>query len=458
MNKRQNDLGKDNIGSLMVRLALPAIVAQVVNALYNIVDRIYIGHIPEVGDIALTGLGLCFSVIMFISALAALVGMGGGSRAAIRMGEGDGDGANEILGGCAALMLLLSVIVTVVFQIFKEPMLYLFGASENTIGYATGYLGIYLWGTVFVQISLGLNNFITTQGFSTVSMATVLIGAVTNIVLDPIFIFVFGMGVQGAALATIIAQGVSAVWVMAFLLGKKTKLKLQAKYFRLKANILLPVVAIGISPFIMQSTESLVNISFNASLSKYGGDMAVGAMTICSSVIQVLSMTFQGLAQGAQPIIGFNYGAGQLERVKKAFRLLFISGVVYALCGWALVQLFPQVFVSLFNDKPQLVEITVWALRIYAGCFFMMGIQFSCQQTFVALGQAKISLFLALLRKIILLIPLIFILPQFLSDKVFAVLLAEPVADFIAAAVTGALFFSRFPSILRQRETEIHTS
>ncbi len=452
MSKRQNDMGKDSIGSLMVRLALPAIVAQLVNALYNIVDRIYIGHIPEVGDIALTGLGLCFSILMFVSALAALVGMGGGSRAAIRMGENDLDGANEILGNSAALMLLLSVCVTVIFQIFKEPMLYLFGASENTIGYATGYLGIYLWGTLFVQIALGLNNFITTQGFSTVSMATVLLGAVTNIVLDPIFIFGLNMGVQGAALATVIAQGVSAVWVLAFLMGKKTKLKLQRKYFHLKAKVLLPVVAIGVSPFIMQSTESLVSISFNASLSKYGGDPAVGAMTICSSVVMVLSMIFQGLAQGAQPIIGFNYGAGQLDRVKKTFRILFTSGVVYALCGWALVQLFPQVFVSLFNDKPELVELTVWALRIYAGCFFMMGIQFSCQQTFVALGQAKISLFLALLRKVILLIPLIFILPMFLSDKVFAVLLAEPVADFLAAAVTGTIFFVRFPKILRARE------
>ena len=452
MSKRQNDMGKDSIGSLMVRLALPAIVAQLVNALYNIVDRIYIGHIPEVGDIALTGLGLCFSILMFVSALAALVGMGGGSRAAIRMGENDLDGANEILGNSAALMLLLSVCVTVIFQIFKEPMLYLFGASENTIGYATGYLGIYLWGTLFVQIALGLNNFITTQGFSTVSMATVLLGAVTNIVLDPIFIFGLNMGVQGAALATVIAQGVSAVWVLAFLMGKKTKLKLQRKYFHLKAKVLLPVVAIGVSPFIMQSTESLVSISFNASLSKYGGDPAVGAMTICSSVVMVLSMIFQGLAQGAQPIIGFNYGAGQLDRVKKTFRILFTSGVVYALCGWALVQLFPQVFVSLFNDKPELVELTVWALRIYAGFFFMMGIQFSCQQTFVALGQAKISLFLALLRKVILLIPLIFILPMFLSDKVFAVLLAEPVADFLAAAVTGTIFFVRFPKILRARE------
>ncbi len=451
----KNALGTAPVGRLMVKLAVPAIVAQLVNALYNIVDRIYIGRMEDVGDIALTGLGLCFPILMFISALAALVGMGGGSRAAIRMGEGDNDAANEILGNCAALTLVISVVVTVVFQLCKTPMLYLFGASDNTIGYAEGYLGIYLWGTLFVQIALGLNNFITTQGFSAFSMATVLIGAGINIALDPVFIFGFHMGVRGAALATVIAQGASAVWVLAFLLGRRTRLKLQPRFFRLKASVLLPVAAIGVSPFIMQSTESLVNISFNASLQRYGGDVAVGAMTICSSVMSVLSMIFQGLAQGAQPIIGYNYGAGRLDRVKKAFRLLFTSGVVYSAAMWGLLRLFPQVFVGVFNDKPELVDKGVWALGIYTACFFMMGIQFSCQQTFVALGQAKVSLFLALLRKIILLIPLIFILPHFLSDKVFAVFLAEPVADFLAAATTGVIFFARFPRILARRQAEL---
>lgn len=457
MSQDKNALGTARVGRLMLKLAVPAIVAQLVNALYNIVDRIYIGHMPDVGDVALTGLGLCFPILMFVSALAALVGMGGGSRASIRMGEGDLEGANQILGSCAALTLTMSVVVTVVFQLIKTPMLYLFGASDNTIGYAQGYLTIYLWGTLFVQIALGLNNFITTQGFSTFSMVTVLIGAGINIVLDPVFIFGLDMGVQGAALATVIAQGASAAWVLWFLLGKRTKLKLQVKYFKLKASVLAPVVAIGVSPFIMQSTESLVNISFNASLQQFGGDVAVGAMTICSSVMSVLSMVFQGLAQGAQPIIGFNYGAGKLDRVKKAFTLLFVSGVVYSTVGWALLRLFPQVFVSLFNDKPELVETTVWALGIYTACFFMMGIQFSCQQTFVALGQAKISLFLALLRKIILLIPLIFVLPFFFADKVFAVFLAEPAADFLAAATTGIIFFTRFPRILEQRQAELNS-
>lgn len=451
MAKRENNLGTDPVGKLLLRLALPAITAQLVNALYNIVDRMYIGHIEPGGDLALTGLGVCFPVLMFVSAVSALVGMGGGSRAVIRMGEGKMDDANRILGNCTALLVSLSVLVTVLFQVIKEPMLLAFGASPNTIGYATEYLSIYLWGTLFVEIALGLNFFITTQGFSTMSMATVLIGAVINIVLDPIFIFGMDMGVKGAALATIIAQGVSAVWVLIFLSGRKTRLRLQRQYFRLEPKILTPVLAIGVSPFIMQSTESLVNISFNSSLYRYGGDAAVGAITIGSSIMQVFSMLFQGLAQGAQPIVGFNFGAGNLDRVKKTFRLLLCSALIFSCTAWAAVQLFPGVFVAMFNDKPELVSIAVWSLRIYLASLFMLGIQFSCQQTFVALGEAKVSLFLALLRKIILLIPLIFILPSFFDNKVFAVFVAEPVADFLAAAATGLIFLWRFPKILRRR-------
>lgn len=458
MAKRASDLGRDSVGALLLRLALPAVAAQVINALYNIVDRMYIGHIEGVGDLALTGLGICFPVIMFVSALSALVGMGGGSRAAIRMGEGRRDLAEEILGNCAALLVFLGIAVMVLFQSFREPMLMLFGASENTIGYASSYLQIYLWGTLCVQLSMGLNNFITTQGFSGTAMLTVVIGAIINIVLDPILIFGLDMGVQGAALATIIAQGVSALWVVLFLSGKKTKLRLQRKHLRLRATVLLPVVAIGVSPFIMQSTESLVNIALNASLKHYGNDLYVGAMTICSSIMQVLYMPLMGLSQGAQPIIGYNFGAGNLDRVKKTFKLLLIYAVAFSILIWGLVQLFPGVFVSLFNDKPELVELSKWALRIYMGCMFMLGVQNACQQTFVALGQAKASLLLALLRKIILLIPLILILPLFLSDKVFAVFLAEPVADLLAATVTGLVFFFRFPKILQRRQAELDSS
>ncbi len=451
----KNALGTAPVGRLMVKLAIPAVVAQLINALYNIVDRMYIGHMEEVGDLALTGLGVSFPIIIFISALSALAGIGGGSRAAIRMGEKDIDGAEAILGGCTALLLVMAVAATALFQIFREPLLLLFGASENTLPYASGYLGIYLWGTVSVLFSLGLNNFITTQGFATFSMLTVVIGAVCNIILDPILIFGLHMGVQGAALATILSQTVSAVWVLSFLLGKRTLLKLKARHLRLKGSILLPVVAIGVSPFIMQSTESLVSISFNSSLRSYGGDLYVGAMTIASSVMQVSSMPLHGLAQGAQPIIGFNYGAGNFDRVKKAFRLLLGSCVVCTVVMWLLVELWPDVFISIFNNKPELVDIARRTLRVYFAGIFMFVIQSSCQQTFVALGQAKISLFLALLRKIILLIPLIFILPQFLADKVFAVWLAEPVADVLAAATTGIMFAHRFPKILKQREEEI---
>lgn len=451
----KNALGVAPVGRLMLKLAIPAVVAQLINALYNIVDRMYIGHMEEVGDLALTGLGICFPIIIFISALSALAGVGGGSRAAIRMGEKDIDGAEAILGGCTALLLVMALAATALFQIFRDPLLLLFGASENTLPYASGYLSVYLWGTVSVLFSLGLNNFITTQGFATFSMLTVVIGAVCNIILDPIFIFGFRMGVRGAALATILSQTVSAVWVVAFLLGRRTLLKLRVRHLRLKASVLLPVVAIGVSPFIMQSTESLVSISFNSSLRNYGGDLYVGAMTIASSVMQVSTMPLHGLAQGAQPIVGFNYGAGNFERVKKAFRLLLVSCVACTVAVWALVELFPDMFIAVFNNKPELVDVARRTLRVYFAGIFMFGIQSSCQQTFVALGQAKISLFLALLRKIILLIPLIFILPQFLADKVFAVWLAEPVADILAAATTGIMFARRFPKILKRREEEL---
>ena len=453
--KRENDLGRDPIGRLLLRLAVPTVTAQLVNALYNIVDRMYIGHIEGVGDLALTGLGVCFPVIMFVSALSALVGMGGGSRAVVRMGAGDPEGANRILGSCATLLVVLSVVFTILLQLVKEPMLYLFGATDNTIGYALDYLTIYLWGTIFVEISLGLNFFITAQGFSTVGMATVLIGAVVNIVLDPILIFGFNMGVQGAALATITAQAVSAVWVVWFLLGRRTRLRLQRRFARLDWKVLAPVLALGVSPFIMQSTESLVNIAFNSSLKAYGGDPAVGAMTICSSIMQVFYLLFQGLSQGGQPIVGYNYGAGNLDRVKKTFRLVFTCSLIFSTLSCLAIELFPGMFVAMFNDKPELVEIAVWTLRVYAAGMFMLGIQNSCQQTFVALGQAKISLFLALLRKIILLIPLIFLLPHFIANQVLAVFLAEPAADILAALTTGGMFFWRFPRILRERENEL---
>lgn len=452
MAKRINDLGRDRVGPLMLRLAVPAVTAQLVNALYNIVDRMYIGRMKPDGDLALTGLGVTFAIIMFVAALAALVGVGGGSRAAIKMGARDEEAANAILGNCTVLIFLISILVTVFFQIFKDPMLLAFGASELTLPYASDYLGIYLWGTLAVQISLGLNNFITTQGFSTTAMLTVVIGAVINIVLDPIFIFGMGMGVKGAALATIIAQMVSALWVLLFLTGRKTRLRIQRRCLRLSPRVILPVVAIGVSPFIMQSTESLVNVALNSSLQRYGGDMYVGAMTIASSVMQVLTMPFLGLAQGTQPIVGYNFGAGQMDRVRRAFKFLFISGIISSVAAFLAVQIVPGAFVAIFNDNPALMKTTEWAMHIYFGGMFMLGVQFSCQQTFVALGQAKVSLVLALLRKVILLVPLIYLLPLFMEDKVFAVYFAEPVADILAGTVTGLVFFTQFPRILKKQE------
>lgn len=447
--KRENDLGRDSVGKLLLKLAIPAISAQLINALYNIVDRIYIGK--GVSDVALTALGVTFPIIMVISAFASLVGMGGAPRVAIKMGEGRNDEAEHILGNSFVLLIGLSVVLTAVFMIWGRPLLMLFGASEATIEYANSYMMIYVAGTIFVQLALGLNSFISTQGFATMSMLTVVIGAVANIVLDPIFIFVFKMGVQGAALATIISQAISAAWVLQFLCSKKSRIKIRRRYFRLKKEIILPVLALGVSPFIMQSTESLVNICLNSSLQRYGGDVAVGAMTILSSAMQFCMLPLLGLTQSAQPIMGFNYGANQMDRVKQTFRYLFITAVTYSTLMFLIAEFAPQLFVGMFANKDELFQKAVWAIRIYMGGAFMLGVQNACQQTFVALGQARTSLCLALLRKIVLLIPLIYILPNFFNDKVFAIFLSEPVADIIAAISTAIVFAISFKKILRRK-------
>ena len=452
--KQQNDLGRDPVRSLMFRLALPAILAQLINALYNIVDRIYIGNMPHNGDMALTGVGVTFPILMVISAFSAFIGMGGAPRVAIKMGEGRIDEAEHILGNSFISLLGISAVLTTVFLIWGEPLLMMFGASDATIGYALEYMNIYVMGTLFVQLALGLNSFISTQGFATQAMITVLVGAGMNITLDPLFIFVFDLGVRGAAIATVVSQAVSAAWVVFFLLSKRTLIKIRPRYFRLKSSVMLPVMALGLSPFIMQSTESLVNIVLNSSLQKYGGDPAVGAMTIVGSVMQFCLMPLQGLTQSAQPIIGFNYGACQIGRVKQAFRYLLISSLTYAALLWGLAMLFPQMVVALFAKSDSLFQIGVWAMRIYMAGAVCMGAQFACQQTFVALGQAKTSLLLALLRKIVLLIPLAYILPHFFTDKVFAVFLAEPVADVLAATTTVIVFSLTFGKILKKRITE----
>ncbi|WP_414697815.1 MATE family efflux transporter [Peptacetobacter sp. AB845] len=437
----QNELETGSVGKLLVKLAAPAIVAQLVNVLYNIVDRMFIGRM-ENGAVAMAGVGLSFPIITLISAFAALIGMGGGPLAAIKMGEKDNDGAEKIMGNAVAALVLLAIIITLVFQVYKEPVLWLFGASNNTISYAVDYIGIYLAGTIFVMIALGLNPFITTQGFAKTGMITVAIGAVLNIVLDPILIFGLNMGVKGAALATIISQGVSAIWVLVFLAGKKTILRIKLKNIRINPKIVGGMMALGVSPFIMQSTESLVLISLNTKLRMYGGDIAVTSMTVMSSIMQMITLPILGITQGAQPITSYNYGAKNFDRVRQSFKLCLISCLTFTLVATSACLIFPAFFVKIFNSDSQLIEFTTWAMRIYFVGMSIFGIQIACQQTFLALGKAKISLILAMLRKIILLIPLIFILPMFMENKLFAVLLAEPIADILAVASTAICFYN----------------
>lgn len=447
-NRHNNELGNEKISSLLFRMAVPAITAQIINLLYNLVDRMYIGHIDGVGATALTAVGVTMPVIMVISAFAALVSMGGAPRASIMMGKGDKDSAEKIMGNCTTALVFISAVLTAAVLLFGENMLMAFGASENTVGYALDYMNIYACGTIFVQIALGLNAFITAQGFAKISMITVLVGAVLNIVLDPIFIFGLDMGVKGAALATIISQAVSALWVLRFLTGNMTVLKIRKRHLKIDFKVLLPCLALGLSPFIMQSTESILIVSFNTSLLKYGGDLAVGAMTILSSVMQFSMLPLSGLTQGAAPIISYNYGAGNGSRVKDAFILLLKISLIYSAALWAIAMIYPQIFAVIFTKDSELIGISVRSMRIYMAASLLFGIQISCQQTFIALGNARTSVFLAVLRKIILLIPLIYILPIFFENKVDAVFLAEPVADVIAVTVTSLMFFRQFKNVL----------
>ncbi len=441
---REEKLKSAPVGRLLFELAVPAITAQIVNVLYNMVDRMYIGHIEGIGAAALTGVGVTLPILTLISAFAALASMGGAPRASILLGQGNREDAERTLGGCACMLVVLALVLTAVFQLFGQPLLTLFGASEATLPYALDYLRIYVCGTLFVQLALGLNAFITAQGFARTSMLTVLIGAVLNIVLDPIFIFGLGMGVKGAALATILSQAVSAIWVIRFLSGPETILKLRIANVRLIPRIVLPCLALGLAPFIMQSTESLIAICFNTSLQKYGGDLAVGAMTIFTSVMQFSMLPIVGLTQGAQPIVSFNFGARNAARVRQTFRILLISCVTYSAALWLCIMAFPQVFAGMFTTDQSLIGLCRWAMRIYMGASIVMGVQLACQQTFIAIGNAKTSMFLAILRKIILLIPLIYLMPCLIADKVAAVFWAEPVADMLAVLTTVILFSIQF--------------
>ena len=443
------DMGKGSIKKWMLKMAVPALIGQVINLLYNMVDRIYIGHIPEVGGAALTGVGLFTPILILITAFAMLAGAGGAPRAAIAMGEGNKEKAEKILANCFTVLIILAVVLTAVFYITAPELLRLFGASDNTLPYGVDYSRIYILGSVFVLIVMGMNAFITTQGFAKISMLTTVIGAVINIILDPILMFVFNMGVRGAATATVISQAVSAVWILKFLTGKKTVLKLKLHNMRLVPSIIFPCLALGASSFVMMSTESILSISFTTSLARYGGDIAVGAMTVLTSINQLVTMPLSGICQGGQPLISYNYGAKNMKRVKEAFFCQFIVCVAYTTVFWLLVMLLPRFFAGVFTDNKELVEYTAWAVQIFLAGVFSVGFQISCQQAFMALGQAKISLLMACLRKLILLIPMIFILPAFFENKAFAVFLAEPVSDVAAAMVTTVSFFIVFRKLLR---------
>ncbi|MGI6109792.1 MAG: MATE family efflux transporter [Eubacteriaceae bacterium] len=453
MTKDKDFLGTEPVGKLLLKLAVPTVTAQIINMLYNIVDRIYIGHIADVGALALTGVGVCMPLIMIVSAFAALVGNGGAPRASIFMGSGDDESAEKTLGNCFTLQIIISLILTAVLLIWDRDLLLAFGASANTIEYAVSYMNIYALGTIFVELTLGMNMFITAQGFAKTGMLSVLIGAVCNIVLDPIFIFGFNMGVRGAALATIISQAVSCIWVLHFLFGKKTRLKIKRCYMGLKSRIILPCLALGSSTFIMQATESVISVCFNSSLLAYGGDVAVGAMTILTSVMQFAMLPLQGLGQGAQPIISYNYGAHNARRVKQTYKLLLVSSLSFSVLIWGCVELWPQIFAGMFTSDPALLEFTKTALRIYMASVGLFGIQIACQMTFTSLDKAKESIIVAITRKFILLVPLIYLLPNILPfDKTTSVYLAEPVADLLAVTFTAILFTIQFKKALKDMD------
>ena len=453
MNDNKEMLGTAPIGKLLFKLAVPTVVAQLINMLYNIVDRIYIGHMPGDGSLALTGVGVCMPIIMIISAFAALIASGGAPKASICMGKNDKESAEKILGGCFSLQLIISAVLTAVLLIWNKDLLLMFGASENTIDYASSYMSVYAIGTVFVQLTLGMGAFITAQGFAKTGMMTVLIGAVSNIILDPICIFGFKLGVRGAALATILSQAISCAWVLLFLSGRRTYLKFQSKYMRIDGKLVFPCVALGLSAFIMQSSESVISVCFNSSLLKYGGDIAVGAMTILTSVMQFAMLPMQGIAQGAQPISSYNYGAKNTERVKKTFRLLLTSCLIYSLTIWAVIMAFPSIFAGIFTPDADLIEFTSKALRIYCAVLGIFGIQIACQMTFVSTGNAPCSIIVAIVRKFVLLLPLFYLMPQFIENKTMGVYLAEPVADVIAVTFTAVLFAIQFKRSLKSLNT-----
>lgn len=444
MNNGKEFLGTEPIKRLLFRLALPTVVAQLINMLYNIVDRIYIGHIDGYGNLALTGVGVCMPIIMIVSAFAALVSSGGAPRSSIFLGKGDRDRAEKTMGACFTLQIVISVILTAALLIWSRDLLLTFGASQNTIEYADEYMRIYAIGTVFVQLTLGMNAFVTAQGFTKISMLSVAIGALSNIILDPVFIYGFDMGVRGAAFATIISQSLSCLWLLLFLFGKKAILRLKIKNLRPYPSLVLPCIALGSATFIMQASESVITACFNSSLLKYGGDIAVGAMTILASVMQFAMLPMQGFAQGAQPILSYNYGAKNGDRIKSTFKLLLTVCLAYSVTLWLSIMLFPRVFASMFTTDIALLNFTESVIRVYFGGLIIFGIQIACQMAFVSLGNAPSSIIVAVVRKFVLLLPLIYIIPALMDNKTLGVYLAEPIADILAVSFTSVLFVFQF--------------
>ena len=448
-------LGTEPVGKLLLRLSIPTIAAQLINMLYNVVDRIFIGHIRDVGDLALTGVGVCMPLIMIVSAFSSLCCSGGAPRASIFMGQGDDKAAENTMGSCFSLQIVMSLLLTAALLLWHEDLLWAFGASKNTITYAADYMRIYAFGTLFVQLTLGMNYYITAQGFSKVAMKTVLIGAVCNIALDPLFIYGFGLGVKGAALATIISQGVSCIWAVSFLAGKNSRLRLRPSSLPIRPKLVLPCLALGLSPFVMQSSEGVISVCFNASLLEYGGDIAVGAMTILASVMQFAMLPLQGMAQGAGPITSYNYGARKKERVKESFSLLLKCSLIYSLSLWAFIMVCPRLFASIFPPDPALITFTAGALRVYCGVLGIFGLQIACQMTFLALGNAKSSITVAVVRKFVLLLPLIYLMPRLMANQTMAVYAAEPIADILAVSFTAFLFSRQFKKTMGELDTPL---
>lgn len=448
----EEKLGSAPLFRLMMSMGIPTLVAQIINLLYNIIDRIYIGHIPEVGATALTGVGLALPMIVIISAFSAFVGAGGAPLSAIALGRGKKEEAERILGNGFSLLLVFSAFLMILFFIIKRPVLFLIGASDATFPFADEYMTIYIFGTLFVQISLGMNPYITAQGCSRMAMLSVLIGAVLNIALDPLFIFGFGMGIRGAALATVISQFVSAVWVLRFLTRKERAMGIRKNYLKIRGKIVAKIMSLGVAPFIMQATESFISIVMNSGLQRYGGDMYVGTLTIMQSVMQFVSIPVSGFTQGVQPIMSYNFGAGNIERVKKTYFTMLGIVMSYTILLTISIMAIPGIFARMFTDSSELISLVEKILPVFVCGMLVFGVQMSSQTTFLALGQARISLFIALLRKVILLIPLAIILPKLTGDVMF-IYYAEPISDVTSALTCGILFACLFGKILKRSKS-----